>query len=94
MVLWGELEDGSTGWYAKKKKNNIEPVRSFNYYYYYFTCRLRQRYSKKRLATNSSMTVTLDLADWATLTSIANRYHFDSLSKAIKVCVKKYPLEA
>jgi len=40
------------------------------------------------------MTVTLDLADWATLTQIANRYRLGSLSKAIKVCVKKFPVEA
>lgn len=49
--------------------------------------------SAKRMATTTSMTVTLTLSDWAKLTQIASRYRLPSLSKAIRVCVMKYPVE-
>jgi len=49
------------------------------------------RWPPKRLATTSSMTVTLELAQWARLTEIATQYKQSSLSKAITICVKKFP---
>lgn len=85
--------DGPRVCCSNKKEFNKNPSRTFNNYNYYFTTGLRNRYSKKRLATTSSMTVTLTLSDWAKLTQIAQRYRLDSLSRAIRICVMKYPVE-